>query len=173
MVQRRLVKTRPSGAAKDAPRPRSRGAPRGKPAASSSTRASQESDAEEQVFQRKMTWSMHVPTGGDYKEVGELTCDGDDVPDIEMPDTAEYELHRRDADLRADIEESAQAADTCDELLLFSDTMSTEVRQKVKARVKACAQHIEVCVHALVVLSWRLHSFTCLHSLLERRRSHA
>ena len=53
-----------------------------------------------------------------------------------------------------------------DDLLLFSDTVSTQVRQKLKARVKSCAQHIEVGVCPFVVLrfGWRLHSFThCTH----------
>ena len=163
---RRAAATAKSGAAKDAPPPRSRGAARGKPPASSSAGASQKQDAVEDVFQRKMTWSMHVPTGGDYHEVGKLTCDGDDVPLEEMPDTAEYQLHQKDEALRADIEESAVAAETSDDLLLFSDTVNTQVRQKLKARVKACAQHIEVGVCPFVVLrfGWRLHSFThCTH----------
>ena len=100
MVKKRLVQTAAaaakSGAAKDAPPSPSRGAARGKPPASSSAGASQKQDAVKDVWQGKMTWSMHVPTGGDYKEVGELTCDGDDVPLEEMPDTAEYGLHRKD-----------------------------------------------------------------------------
>ena len=171
MPRYRLVKTAAatakSGAAKDAPRSRSRGAARGKPPASSSAGASQEQDAVKDVFQRKMTWSMHVPTGGDYKEVGELTCDADDVPLEVMPDTAEYQLHQKDEALRADIEESAVAAETSDDLLLFSDTVNTQVRQKLKARVKACAQHIEVGVCPFLIVlrfGWRLHSFTpCTH----------
>ena len=120
MAKKSLVKTAAStaksGAAKDAPPSRSRRGARGRPPASSSAGASQKQDAVEDVFQRKMTWSMHVPTGGDYQEVGKLTCDGDDVPLEEMPDTAEYQLHQKDEALRADIEESAVAAETSDDL---------------------------------------------------------
>ena len=153
------------GAAKDAPPSRSRRGARGKPPASSSAGASQKQDAVEDVFQRKMTWSMHVPTGGDYKEVGVLTCDADDVPLEEVPDTAKYQAQQKDDALRADIEESAVAAETSDDLLLFSDTVNTQVREKLKARVKSCAQHIEVCCPILLLRSgWRLHSFTpCTH----------
>ena len=83
---------------------------------------------------------MHVPSGGKFAEAGSLTCDDVDVPLEDVPDTAEYELHKRDEALRADIDEASIAAKTHDDLMLFSDTVDTAVRKRQRSRLKACVR---------------------------------
>ena len=151
-----------SGAATGAAAPRlSRGASARKRSASSAAGVPQKKNAVPDVEQGKMTWSMHVPSQGDFHPSGTLTCAGDDVPLADVPDTAEYGLNQRDAALRVDAEESAVAAKTQDDLLLFSDTVATLVRQKMKARVRACAEQIEVCVPPYTLFC--IHAFIALH----------
>ena len=144
-------------AARAAPAPSSRGATQRSCSASNAAKPSQKSSADTDVWQRKVTWSMHVPSGGKFAEAGSLTCDDVDVPLEDVPDTAEYELHKRDEALRADIDESSFAAKTHDDLLLFSDTVDTAVRKRQRSRLKACAQHLEVCVCVRLYVLWLCH----------------
>ena len=149
-------------AAKAASASNSRGATQRSCSASNAARPSHKSSADTDVWQRKVTWTMHVPSGGGFAETGSLTCDDVDVPLEDVPDTAEYGLHKRDEALRADIDEASIAAKTHDDLMLFSDTVDTAVRKRQRSRLKACAQHLEVCACACMCCGyviWRLHSF--------------
>ena len=95
-----------------------------------------------------MTWSMLLPCQGDLRDGGVVEALGDTVPGDYVTDTTEFRHNDKDEAERHDVEASAVAAKChakCqDDVLLFSDTVKTQVRSKLKSSLKACAQHIEV-----------------------------
>ena len=130
----------------DAPRPSARARAPAQPARAASPPAdsSPREPPSTDVAYKKMTWSMLLPSQGDLRHGGTVEAVGDTVPGDLVPDTAEFHHLQKDEAERQHVEAGAVAANCQADVLLFSDTISTDVRSKLKSRLKSCAQHIEV-----------------------------
>ena len=104
---------------------------------------------------------MLLPSNGDLHHGGTVQSFGDTVPLDCVDDTAEFRHHEKDEAERERVEAGAVTAKCREDVVLFSDTVSTQVRSKLKSSLKACAQHIEVCARSdpsAPCIFWRVPS---------------